>query len=52
MTAQMPDQFTYEDEEYSIIGVKGNNLFNPSDFNLEPITVSTACYRGYVVAFN
>ncbi len=52
MTAQVPDQFKFNEEEYSIIGVKDSHLFNPKDFNLKPRMASTACYRGFVVEYN
>jgi hypothetical protein len=52
MTAQIPDQFTYKNEEYSIVGINGPSLFNPEDYDLNPIMAHTACYRGYVASFN
>jgi len=30
MTAQMPDQFVLSDHVYSIVGIKGGELFRPS----------------------
>ncbi len=51
MTAQMPDSFSYKDEEYVLIGLKGSNLFQPNDYGVFPIMASTACYRGFVASY-
>ncbi len=47
MTAQIPDLVIYRDQEYSIVGMKGSGLPDPSEFGLSPGMMSTACYRGY-----
>jgi len=51
MTAQMPDQFHYKNEQFVLIGLKGSNLFNPEDYGIYPEMASTACYRGYVSTY-
>jgi hypothetical protein len=33
---------------YSIAGVQGGPLFDPEAHGLEPVMISTACWRGYV----
>jgi hypothetical protein len=52
MTAQMPDIFFYQEENFSLIGLKGSDLFNPEDYGIYPIMASTACYRGYVATYH
>ncbi|MBZ0284800.1 MAG: hypothetical protein K8L97_28950 [Anaerolineae bacterium] len=47
MTAQITDQVFYEDDRYSITGIKGGELPTPFDFGMVPTMMSTACYRGF-----
>ncbi len=47
MTAQIPDCVWYRDDDYRIIGIKGERLLTPLDFGITPVMMSTACYRGY-----
>ena len=51
MTAQMPDQFVLNDHVYSIVGIKGGELFRPREFGLNPVTACTACWRGHVCQY-
>ncbi|MGY5875470.1 MAG: hypothetical protein RTU30_06975 [Candidatus Thorarchaeota archaeon] len=52
MTAQIPDEFRYEGEVYSLVGIKGEGLYTPQDFRITPQAASTACYRGYVMKYD
>lgn len=52
MTGQIPDEFRYEGEQYSLIGIKGEGLYTPPDFGMQPRSASTACWRGYVMKFD
>ncbi|MHA2424331.1 MAG: hypothetical protein ACXAEF_06055 [Candidatus Thorarchaeota archaeon] len=52
MTAQMPDEFRFEGEKYSLIGIRGSKLYKAEDFGLEPREASTACYRGYIMYYD
>ncbi len=52
MTAQIPDEFRYEGEVYSLVGLKGEGLYTPQDFGMTPQAASTACYRGYVMKYD
>ena len=52
MTAQIPDQFRYEGEEYSLVGLDGEGLFRPEEFGLKLIMASTACWRGHVMKYD
>ncbi|MCK4973321.1 MAG: hypothetical protein KAS52_08360, partial [Candidatus Heimdallarchaeota archaeon] len=47
MTGQISDSFLYYNEEYSIVGIDGNELFEPLSFDIETIPASTACWRGF-----
>jgi len=51
MTAQMPDELEYNGETYSIIGVKGEGLFEARDLGLIPLPSSTACWRGNIMKY-
>jgi hypothetical protein len=51
MTAQIPDEFVLNNEEFSLIGLKGHGLFNPEDFGIVPYFTCTACWRGYVMRY-
>jgi len=52
MTAQIPDEFILNGENFSLVGMKGNGLFEPLDFGLTPHSTSTACWRGYVMKYH
>ncbi len=52
MTAQIPDEFRYMSELYSLVGLKGSALYSPQDFGITPLMASTACYRGYVMRYD
>jgi hypothetical protein len=47
MTGQISDSFLYNGEEYFIVGIDGNELFDPLSFDIETIPASTACWRGF-----
>jgi len=51
MTAQIPDTFLLDDQEYSIVGVNGGELFKTQDFGLNPFSPMTACWRGYICQY-
>ena len=51
MTAQFPDQFLFNDMEYSVAGIHGAPPFNPEKLGLNPAATCTACWRGYVATF-
>jgi hypothetical protein len=51
MTAQIPDSILLQDKKFSIVGVNGNDLFNPVHFNLHPFQSVTSCWRGYVCTY-
>ncbi|MBA4312044.1 MAG: hypothetical protein C0417_05390 [Chlorobiaceae bacterium] len=47
MTAQMADRFLCNNDQYSLIGIKGGGLCTPKSFGMESEMMSTACYRGF-----
>jgi hypothetical protein len=47
MTAQISDVVVYRGKPHTIAGVNGSGLFDPSDHSIQPIMISTACWRGY-----
>ncbi len=51
MTAQMSDSFLLEEKKFSLVGVNGSGLFNPSDYNMQPLPRITSCWRGYVCTY-
>ncbi len=51
MTGQVPDTLIYKNNSYSIVGLKGEGLLHPFDFNLKPISPSTANWRGFVMTY-
>ncbi|NVM18646.1 MAG: hypothetical protein HWN80_13095 [Candidatus Lokiarchaeota archaeon] len=51
MTGQVPDTLIYRNNEYSIVGLKGEDLPSPFDYDLRPVSPHTANWRGFVMNF-
>ena len=51
MTAQMHDSILLNDQKFFIVGVNGEELFNPVEYNLHPFQTVTSCWRGYVCEY-
>ena len=51
MTAQIPERLIYGETQFDIIGVHGENMFNPSDFGIHTRMMHTGCYRGFHSVF-
>jgi len=47
MTAQRPDSFILDNLEFSLVGINGSELFNPTQFGIHPIGLVSDCWRGY-----
>ncbi|MBP0006373.1 MAG: hypothetical protein J7642_22085 [Cyanobacteria bacterium SBC] len=47
MTAQISDRIIYNHRKFYIAIANGHGLFNPADHNIHPVSLSTACYRGF-----
>ena len=48
MTAQFHDTFLLNDKDFSVVGVNGNELFNPQSIGIIPLPFMSACWRGFV----
>jgi hypothetical protein len=51
LTGQMSDTLNYKDEQFNLVGIKGEGLFRPEDIGLAPYSNCTACWRGYVASY-
>lgn len=51
MTAQAPDLFRLDGEDYAIAGISGAPLFDPDDHGLVTPMTSTGCWRGHVCTY-
>ncbi len=52
MTMQLTDPFIWNDEKWIFLCAEDvYSLFDPKEFDLSPITASTACWKGFVVKF-
>src|SRR5262245_9928375 len=47
MTAQIADRLLFEGTEYSIAALEREWPFDPKAHGFEPVSTSTACWRGY-----
>jgi hypothetical protein len=47
MTAQISDVVGYRGKPHSIAGINGSGLFDPAEHGIQPVMISTACWRGY-----
>ncbi|MHA1212165.1 MAG: hypothetical protein ACTSSH_06870 [Candidatus Heimdallarchaeota archaeon] len=51
MTAQIPDFVIFKEQNYSLVGIRGEGFFDPKNYGLNVTAASTACYRGYSLTF-
>jgi hypothetical protein len=51
MTGQIPDTLIYKQNGYSIVGLKGEGIPSPLDYDLWPVSPHTANWRGFVMTF-
>ena len=51
MTGQVSDSLIFQSNSYSIVGLKGEGLPSPFDFNLKPISPNTANWRGFLMTY-
>jgi hypothetical protein len=51
MTAQVDDKIRYKNSEYSIIGINGEGLLDPSQYGLSPTAWVTSCWRGFLTTY-
>jgi hypothetical protein len=48
MTAQISDTVLHQGQRYDLLG---NSLCDPRKWGMEPVMLSTACWRGYLCAY-
>jgi hypothetical protein len=51
VTAQIPDALLLNDQRFSLVGVNGSGLFEPSTFGMHPFSRITSCWRGFVCEY-
>lgn len=51
MTAQVNDLVAYEGADWTLAGVSGGELFDPTHHGLRVRAASTACWRGFVCRY-
>jgi hypothetical protein len=52
MTAQINDTCFHRKIDFSVAGISGFGLFEPATIGIEPVSMSTACWRGYVAHYS
>ena len=48
MTAQIHDTFQLNEKSFSIVGVNGQELFDPHSLGVRTVPAITSCWRGFV----
>ena len=51
MTAQVPETVRINGIKYALCGVRGEGLFNPDLFEIEPAAPNTSCWRGFICGY-
>lgn len=51
MTKQVSDNLTYNGESYTIIGFSEEDPYYSFDFDVNPVSASTACWRGFYCGY-
>lgn len=51
MSAQLPDRFIFQGQEYDIISTEPTKLFDPVQWGLDPVSPHGACLRGTIATF-
>ena len=52
LTGQVSDEFRYNGEVFSLVGINGKGLYTPTDFGMTTTMASTACWRGYQMFYD
>ncbi|TFG30405.1 hypothetical protein EU527_14530 [Candidatus Thorarchaeota archaeon] len=52
MTGQIADAIRYKSELYNLIGIDGEGLFTPEDFDISTRPATTACWRGFQMLYD
>ena len=51
MTAQAMDQVRWQDRTWSLVGINGEGLFDPTALGIRPQMLHTAAWRGYICTY-
>lgn len=51
MTGQISDSITWQRKQYTLVGIDGGELFDPTQHGMAPVMWHTACYRGFVCRY-
>ena len=51
MTAQFSDLVFFNDQEFSLTDINGDELFHPMKYDLVPSSTCTACWKGFVASY-
>ncbi|MBD2441313.1 MULTISPECIES: hypothetical protein [Nostoc] len=51
MTAQISDRVLYHQKFCDITGINGSGLFEPLQYGVKPVMISSACWRGYYCTY-
>ncbi len=51
MTAQISDRFFYDGNEFAIVGLAGQRLLTPADFDITATAIGATCWRGYYATY-
>ena len=51
MTGQITDKLIYDRKSFEIVGIKGEGLYTPDEFDLTPVSPNTANWRGYKMTY-
>src|SRR5688500_14093838 len=52
MTAQINDTCSHRQIEFAIARISGSGLFDPATLGIQPVGMSTACWRGYIAHYS
>ncbi|MBD3407421.1 MAG: hypothetical protein GF411_14990 [Candidatus Lokiarchaeota archaeon] len=52
MTGQIADSFLVDGDEYRLVGISGEGLFDPQEYKLQPYSRCTACWRGFSLEYD
>src|SRR5688572_28875577 len=52
MTAQINDTCFHRMIDFAVAGISGSGIFDPATIGIEPVSMSTACWRDYVAHYS
>ncbi len=51
MTTQVGDSLRFQGEQWGLLATRGDTIFDPKQYGMNPVCHSTACHRGYWCEF-